>query len=330
MRRAAVTLAVLLFAIPAGGSAGSKQLRVGLVLQQTGVPSDPFDSLVLKGFQRAARKLGVQGRVVVANPKSGTLPGILFLARQKYDLVIGYGFFEANDIDTAALRFPHTRFAIIDASRNELPHRPSNVRGGVFAAQEPSYLAGYLAALMEKRRPGKHVIASIGGYEIPTVDAYIAGYQAGAHRADPGITTLNAYAQDFNDPAKCKLVALDQIGRGAGVVFQVASACGLGALQAAQEKGVWGIGVDSDQSSLGPFILTSAVKRLDVAVFRVVQSLVRGTFRTGGDTVFDLRNGGVGLGKISPKVPRALVRRVERVRREIVAGKIEVPTRLRP
>src|SRR5207245_782235 len=110
---------------------------------------------------------------------------------------------------------------------------------------------GYLAALMEKRRPGKDVIGSVGGYKIPTVDAYIAGYQAGARKADPRITMLNGYADSFVNPAKCGAVALDQIARGAGVVFQVASACGLGALDAARDRGVWGIGVDIDQSSLG-------------------------------------------------------------------------------
>ena len=212
----------------------------------------------------------------------------------------------------------------------DLPHKPKNVRGGLFAAQEPSYLVGYLAALMEKRRPGENVIGSVGGYKIPTVDAYIAGYQAGARKADPGITTLNRYSSNFVNSAKCRPVALGEIGRGAGVVFQVASACGKGALQAAKEKGVWGIGVDIDQSSLGPHILTSAIKRLDVAVFQTVKACQQGTFKTGGDVVFDLRNGGVGLGKISPKVPRSFVRRVERIRKQIVAGKIRVPSTLRP
>ena len=210
----------------------------------------------------------------------------------------------------------------------DLPHKPKNVRGGLFAAQEPSYLVGYLAALMEKRRPGEDVIGSVGGYKIPTVDAYIAGYQAGARKADPGITTLNRYSSNFVNSAKCRPVALGEIGRGAGVVFQVASACGKGALQAAKEKGVWGIGVDIDQSSLGPHILTSAIKRLDVAVFQTVKACQQGTFKTGGDVVFDLRNGGVGLGKISPKVPRAFLRQVEGIRRQIAAGQIKVPTSL--
>ncbi len=258
MKRAALVLAVVLVALAGGATgstAGNRQLRVGLVLQSTYV-HDPYEGGAYAGFRRAVRELGVRGRVVAPNPRAGVLPSILYLARQKYDLI------------------------------------------------------------------------SVGGYKIPTVDAYIAGYQAGARKADAGITTLNGYSSNFVNPAKCRPVALGEIGRGAGVVFQVASACGNGALQAAKEKGVWGIGVDIDQSSLGPHILTSAIKRLDVAVFSTVQALQDGTFKTGGDVVFSLRNGGVGLGKISPKVPGSLVRRVAAIRKQIIAGKITVPSTL--
>jgi basic membrane protein A len=269
----------------------------------------------------------VQGRAVEPSPKEGSfVPAFSYLARQKYDLIVGIGFLEAADLDAAARRFPAARFAILDARLEDLPHRPKNVRGTLFKTEEAGYLAGYLAALMEKRRPGKDVVGTVGGVKIPTVDAYIAGFQAGARKADPSITTLNSYANDFIAADKCKAIALDEIAHGAGVVFPVAGQCGLGALEAAKEKGVWGIGVDVDQSYLGPQILTSVVKRLDVAVYELVRSLVRGTFKTGADSIFDLRNGGVGLGRISPKVPRSLIAQVERIRRQVVAGRITVPS----
>ena len=330
MKRVALALAAALAAslLLAGESATAKrQFRVGLVLQSTDFVN-PYEQGPLAGFKRAVRQLGVQGRVVTQNPKAGLLPAFLSLARQKYDLVIGYGFISAQALDTAAVRFPGTTFAFLDSSIKDLPHRPRNVRGGVFESQEASYLAGYLAALEERRRPGRDVIGSVGGYKIPTVDAFIAGYQGGARKADPGITIINGYANSFEDPAKCTPVALAQIAKGAGAVFQVASGCGLGALRAAKEKGVWGIGVDIDMSFLGPHILTSAVKRLDVAIFEAVRDFQHGTFRTGGDAVFDLANNGVGLGKISPKVPRAFIVKVERIRAQIIAGKIKVPSRL--
>src|SRR5947207_1700802 len=133
-------------------------------------------------------------------------------------------------------------------------------------------------------KPGPDVIGSVAGQKQPPVDRFIAGYQAGAKAADPGVKTLNAYSQDFSDQAKCKQVALNQIEQGAGVIFQVAGGCGLGALDAAKEKGVWGIGVDADQSFLGPHILTSAVKRVDTAVFDAVKSVVDGKFKGGNMT----------------------------------------------
>jgi basic membrane protein A len=110
------------------------------------------------------------------------------------------------------------------------------------------------------------------------------------------------------------------------VIFQVAGGCGLGALDAAKEKHVWGIGVDADQSFLGPFILTSAVKRVDQGVYLTIKDVEEGKFEGGRDLVFDLKNGGVGLGKTSPKVPKSILRQVDRLKAQIIAGTITPPT----
>ncbi len=331
MKRGAIlACAVLLLLGVVTGAEGAQQLRVGLVLQTTQVSrADVFEHGAFVGFQKAVRGLGVRGKVVATSPNQNSfVPGFSYLARQKYDLIIGIGFLQVGDLDTAALRFPSSKFAILDARREDLKHKPKNVRGTLFKTEQAGYLAGYLAARLEQRRPGKDVVSTVGGFPFPTVNAYIAGFQAGARRADPGITTLNAYSNDFGSLAKCKTLALGQIARGSGAVFAVAGGCGLGALAAAKEKGVWGIGVDLDQSYLGPFILTSVVKRLDVATYDLVRSLKEGTFTTGADTIFDLRNGGVGLGRISPRVPRGLVAQVDGIRREIITGQIEVPAAL--
>ena len=119
--------------------------------------------------------------------------------------------------------------------------------------------------------------------------------------------------------------ALSQIAKGSGAVCNVAGACGLGTLRAAKDEGVWGVGVDIDQSYLGPHVLTSAILRLDRGVFDAVRSLVRGTFKTGENRVFNVRNGGVELGTISPLVPPVILRRVESIRTAIAAGRIHVP-----
>ena len=220
--------------------------------------------------------------------------------------------------------FSATRF-VVAGPYKYLPSKPPNVQGTEFKGQDAGYLAGYLAALMEKRKPGKDVIGAVGGDKVEPVDQFIAGYQAGARKANPRISILNGYSRSFGDPAKCRATALRQIGKGAGVVFNVAGECGVGTLQAAKEKGVWSIGVDVDQSFYGPHVLTSAVKRGDVWIYETVRALVRGKLRTGRTAVWDLRNGGVGLGKVSPSVPRAFRRQVERIRAQIIAGKIAVP-----
>src|SRR5216684_2971663 len=143
------------------------------------------------------------------------------------------------------------------------------------------------------------------------------------------IDTVDNYSEDFSDQAKCKQIALNQIEQGAGVIFQVAGGCGLGALDAAKEKGVWGIGVDADQSFLGPHILTSAVKRVDTAVFDAIKLVADGKFE-GGNIVFGLKDNGVGVGKISPKVPKSEIAKVMRIRADIIAGKIRnIPTTLK-
>jgi basic membrane protein A len=333
MKRLAFVLLALLassFALFGGPTHGTptagRELKVALVLEEGGLP-DPFQGIVYAGFRRAVREFGVEGKALTAGPREGSRPTFAYFARQGYDLVLGTGFLQAYDIDAVARRFPATKFALMDGAWEAMPHRPQNVLGTVYKVEEGAYLAGYLAALMERRRPGRDVVSSIGGIKIPTVDSFIAGYQAGARRANPRIAALNGYAQDFSDQARCRRVALSQVARGSGVVFQVAGGCGLGALDVARKKGVWGIGVDADQSFLGRHILTSVLKRLDVATYLTIKALTEGKLRTGRSAVYTLANGGVSLGKTSPEVPRALLARLEHIKRQIISGKLgTIPT----
>jgi basic membrane protein A len=154
-----------------------------------------------------------------------------------------------------------------------------------------------MAGLYVKDKGGKQVVSTVGGIKIPPVDHYIAGFQAGAKAANPKVTTLNAYSQVFDDPAPCKEIALNQISDGSQVVFQVAGQCGLGALDAAKGKNVQAIGVDKDQSFLGPHIFTSAMKKVDEAVFLTIQDAAKGSPQGGSDRFFDVKTKGVGYGK---------------------------------
>jgi basic membrane protein A len=249
------------------------------------------------------------------------------LADEGFDLIIGVGFAQGEAVDTVATEYPDTRFVIIDVDQQGLPHKPTNVVGLLFKEEEVGYLAGYLAALTAKREPGPDVISSVGGMKEPPVDRFIAGYQAGAKKAVPGIKLLNGYSQDWDDLAKCKEQALNQIAGGSSIVFQVAGGCGLGALDAAKEKGVWGIGVDADQSYLGAHVLTSAQKKVDEAVFQTIKSVKDGTWKGGRNAIYGLEQEGVGLGKVSSKVPAADREAVDAIAQQIVAGEIgKIPT----
>ena len=309
------------------GSGGGKQIKVGLVTDINQLNDRGFNHLAYMGLLRSERELGVQGRVYQSASAQDYIPNLAQFAQQGYDLVISVGFAQADAVAKVAKRFPKTHFAIIDVDAATLAGKPKNVLGLLFREQEVGYLAGYLSGLVEKAKPGPDVIGSVGGMKEPPVDRFIAGYQAGAKKADPGIKVLNGYSQDWVDLAKCKEEALNQIGAGSTIEFQVAGGCGLGTLDAAKEKHVWGIGVDADQSYLGPHVLTSATKRVDQAVLLTVKAVQDGKFRGGRNAVFGLAQNGVGLGKISPKVPKADVAAVEKVRQQIVAGKISgIPT----
>ncbi len=297
-------------------------LKVGLVTDTGGLNDKSFNHLAYAGLQRAQKELGVETRVITSKAAGEYVPNLSALASRRYDLVIGVGFLMADAIDAVAVRFPNTAFAIVDFSQGQLQHKPKNVEGLLFKEQEAGYLVGYLSGLLEKQEGGRQTVGSVGGIKIPPVDHYIAGFRAGARAADPHVKTLNGYSQDFVDQAKCKEIALDEIARGADVVFQVAGQCGLGALDAAKERNVWGIGVDADQAYLGPHILTSALKKVDVAVFKTVEQLQGGNFRGGEDTVFDAASGGVGIGKISARVPQTIVDKLREAELRVAAGKI--------
>src|SRR5437763_1295471 len=308
-----------------GGGAG--QIKVGLVTDINQLNDRGFNHLAYMGLLKSERVLGVQGRVYQSASAQDYIPNLAQFAQQGYDLVISVGFAQADAVAKVAKRFPKTHFAIIDVDATTLTGKPKNVLGLLFREQEVGYLAGYLSGLVEKAKPGPDVIGSVGGMKEPPVDRFIAGYQAGAKKADPGIKLLNGYSQDWVDLAKCKEEALNQIGAGSTIEFQVAGGCGLGTLDAAKEKHIWGIGVDADQSYLGPHVLTSATKRVDQAVFLTVKDVQDGKFRGGRNAIFGLAQNGVGLGKISPKVPRADVAAVEKIKQEIVGGKIAgIPT----
>jgi basic membrane protein A and related proteins len=306
---------------------GKGPLRVGLVTDIGQLNDHGFNQLAYEGLLRAEKVLGVKGRVYQSASAADYVPNLSAFARQGYDLVISVGFDQAAAIAKAAAAYPKTHFAIVDVSNADLTGKPANVRGLIFKEQEAGYLAGTAAALQLAGTPGPHVIGSVGGEKQPPVDRYIAGYQAGAKAADPAVKLLNGYSQDWVDQAKCKELALQQIASSAKVVFAVAGGCGLGVLDAAKEQKVWAIGVDADQGYLGKQVLTSALKKVDQAVFLTIQDVQDGTFKGGEDSVFGLDRDGVGVGRFSSLAKPGLAAAVAKVRRQIVSGVVkDIPT----
>jgi len=308
---------------------GAKKLRVAMVTDIGGLNDRSFNALAYKGLKDAESQLGAEIRAVTSKSNADYVPNLSTLARQKYDVVFAVGFLMAEATDKVAKSFPNTKFAIVDFSQASLKSKPKNVQGLLFKENESGYLAGYLAGLYVKEKGGDQVISSVGGQKIPPVDGYIAGYQKGAKDANPEIETLNGYSQDFVDQAKCKELALNQIDEGSQVVFQVAGQCGLGALDAAKEKNVQGIGVDADQGYLGPHVLTSALKKIDRAVLQTIKDTQGNAFKAGTDTIFDAKSNGVGLGKISSE-GQPFASQAEEARKKIAAGEIgDLPTEVK-
>jgi basic membrane protein A and related proteins len=340
VRKAAVGAVLVLAAasaliISTAGSASSSQdTFVAGVVSDVGRFNDKgFNQLSLKGCKSGARKAKGTCRALESRSTGDYLPNFTRLQRDGADISIATGFLLAEGTATVAKRFSNAKFTIVDYSVKAPPFATpkgkvlsKNVVGLTFATNQNSYMIGCLAALMAKR-DGGDTISAVGGISLPTVTIFIAAYGAGAKKCVPGTKTLVDYSQEFVDQAKCTELATNQIAAGSKVVFAVAGGCGLGALDVAKQQGVWGVGVDNDQSFLGKHILTSAVKRVDVAVETVVLSAKNGTYKGGRDLTFNLKNKGVAIGKISPQVPAAYIKRMNLIGAQILAGKIKPPVK---
>jgi basic membrane protein A len=329
--RAAVWLAVTAALVTSAAASGATRAatpapRVAVVLQADGCPPETTVA-VCEGIARAMRLTGVRGRIVTPTRRESIGDFLALTAQQGYDAIVLAGVGTEPGVTKTARRFPRVPFVILQVSRTELKNPPANIQGLMIQAREAAFLAGWLAAKLERRRPGPDTVGVVGGWEADPVTDFVDGFAAGARLAAPRVKVLVDYANDFVDQDKCAALARRQITRGAGTVFNVAGACGLGAMKAAADAGVWAVGVDSDQSFLGPHVLTSVLKNFDAAFVEIFEQVKRGRVRTGRDTVVTMSEGAAGLGKISPRVPRGLVTQLEDLRRKIVAGTLRVRAR---
>jgi basic membrane protein A and related proteins len=287
-----------------------------------------FNQSQKEGLVRAQKKLHVKIKALQSNSPSDYIPNLTSGIRLHSNIIISAGFLLAGDTNTVASKYPKVHFAITDYSAKADPFKGrKNVMGLTYAANESGCLVGVLAAKMAKKM-GRKTIGAVGGIKIPPVDIWIAGYQFCAKKAVPGTKVLIDYSQDFVASDKCKTIAENMIAQGAKVLFQVAGGCGLGTLKAAAAAKIWGIGVDKDQYNDAKRVMTSGVKRVDNGVYQAIQKAKNGGFKRGGNLLFNLKNKGMGVGRMNPAVPKAYITLMNSYKTKIINKKLKVPAKL--
>ncbi len=344
----AALLATLMLALAAAGCGGDEggeegqpaqqeeeSIRVALVSDTGGLDDRGFNEFSINGMERAEEELGVNGRIFESRSADDYLPNLTSAAEDGRDLVVAVGFLLGPSVSEAAAEYTEVNFAGVDnfyaeepdcGGEGQPPCIQPNMLGLVYPSEESGYLAGIVAAMMTK----SGTVSTVGGQKIPPVDNWIAGFQQAIKDTKPSVKALNAYSQDFVDPAKCKEIALDQIRQGSDIVFQVAGKCGLGAIDAACEEGRMAIGVDADQSGEGDCVLTSALKPLETSVFDVIQRAQEGTFEGGQNLVFSVQDFPEAelLAPFSDQVPQNVQDAVAAAREKLVSGEIDPPAEL--
>jgi basic membrane protein A and related proteins len=312
-----------------GAAPASQAKPVAMIVAQGGLGDQSYNDLANSGFQRAVKATGVQGRPIESQDIVAQGEQVLRRAGEGgFGAVVDLEFSHGEILGPIAKDFPAVQWAII----NTVVEGP-NVTSVLFQEQEGSYLAGALAALMTtttgnpKINPDKK-IGVIGGTKSVGIDKFIVGYIQGARDVDPAVQVLVRYANDFGDPAKGKQLANALYEQGADIVYQVAGGTGTGVIEAAKEANHYAIGVDTDQDGLAKgFVLTSMIKRTDLAVERLVTQHAEGSLKGGGTVTLGLKDDGVGLSSFkytADQIPADARARIDQLREQIVAGQVKV------
>lgn len=310
----------------------TREITVGVVTDANGLNDQGFNTAAFQGLQRAIFDFEVEGKVLESLSVADYVPNLTEFAGAGYDLVISIGPSMADATRRVAQQHPETEFAIVDFDY-PVDERLPNVQGIIFNESEAGYVVGYLAALTTETG----TIAGIGSAAAAPVNMYFAGFDRGATAADPMVEVLRLDAADGSAPHECQGLVEAAIASNADVVFPLRAECGPSALDAARDGGVWGIGVDVDHAFLGDHILTSAVKRVDVAVWDTVQAAISGIIEDalgtmspyrlkGGDVVlYGWSYEGVGIGPVSPALSPSLLAQVDDVVESIIEGALKIP-----
>jgi basic membrane protein A len=327
---------VLLFVRPksAETAPATDALRIGIVFDVGGRGDKSFNDGAYAGALRAERELGATVHYVEPGESADRESGLRLLAAEGMDLVVGVGFIFTDDINALAREYPDTRFAGIDysvgtdARGNPVPP-PPNVAALRFREEEGSFLVGAIAGLETKTR----TVGFVGGMNVPLINKFDAGFTAGVKQVCPACRVISQYAgvtpDAFRNPGKGKELAFSQYQQGADIIYHASGSTGLGVFEAARSANKLAIGVDADQYSEAPgFVLTSMVKRIDVALFEAAKRVKEGTFRGG---IYDFGLAQDGVAYVYDEHNKALIpddvrAKVEALRQQVIAGRIKVPT----
>ena len=323
-------LLLLLLALPQAGQASPPKpiVYIGLIPDTGGIDDNSFNEKAAAGLAQAETDFGVVGTIYPTSPENDYPTQIAACVAGGNALCITVGYSMTDATLAAAVANPEVNFAIVDASWETYP---DNLRGITFNSAQVGYLAGTLAGLMS----ASNVIGAIGGFPIPPVNDFMFPYQYGAQWADPQVQVLLEYAYNFMDPDLGAQMAEDQIARGADVIFAVAGPTGLGVNITTAQAGKWTIGVDVDvyYTFFGggaldghEYLLTSAMKRVDMAVYHTIEDIVDATFPS-GTMVNALANEGVGLAPYrdaAASIPQAVQDQVAAVAQSIMNGETDV------
>lgn len=340
MKRGLALVLVLVLAVSVLAGCGAKKpepaakLKIALVYDVGGKGDKSFNDSAYSGFTKAQTEFADKADFKDAEPaKDGSDRETLVrtFAQEGYNLIIGVGFLFDPTMAAVSKEFPDVKFATVDGS---LPDpAPTNLAALSFKANEGSFLVGAAAALATK----KNNIGFIGGMEGDLIRAFEMGYEAGALYINPKIKIQSKYigtdGSAFANPTLGKEYALAQIENGADVVYHASGQSGSGVIAACASKKVYAIGVDSDQSLTAsaeeqPYILTSALKRVDVAVYNTIKSVIDGTFQGGVYQTFDLKVDGVGYAAndFNASILTAEMKtKLDDLKAKIISGEIKVP-----
>lgn len=326
MKRTFAVLTALILALNGCGNAAKPAdatktpTAVAMVTDVGGVNDQSFNQSAWEGLQKAQKEAGVKASYKESTQDADYKPNLETLRSAKNDLIWAIGFKMGDAVLEAAKSNPDQKYAIIDFAYESTP---ANLMGVLFKAEQASFLVGYIAGKMTKT--GK--VGFVGGIAGSVIDGFDYGFHAGVKQANPQIRVLRQYAESFTDAAKGKAIASSMYQQGADIVFHAAGAVGDGVIEAAKESKKWAIGVDRDQNYLAPEnVITSAMKRVDNAIFQVSKDLAAGNWKGGTTQIYGLAEGGVDIAPTTSKhVSAEILKEVEALKARVISGEIVVP-----